>query len=139
MPVTSLRAGFIDNTGLARAAAFDIRIGVVGRLAVGVNGTWNWFDQTFPSLTARAAAELHLHRPGLPAPLAPFTALGTAHYYLTQAAVQPYVGVGVGRRLDLDRWQQVVNRPQDREHERPGRGPRGRASSSPWPRGSGST
>ena len=50
VPVTSLRAGYISNTGWLGGGT-DLRIGVAGRLAVGVSGTWNWFDQTFPSLT----------------------------------------------------------------------------------------
>ena len=68
----------------------DLRIGVAGRLAIGVSGTWNWFDQTFPSLT--------LEQPNLTFTgpvfrrLSAFTGLATAHYYLTSGNVQPFVG-----------------------------------------------
>jgi hypothetical protein len=109
VPVTSFRAGYISDTGWLGGGT-DLRIGVAGRLAVGVSGTWNWFDQTFPGLT--------LEQPDLvfTGPvyrrLSAFTALATAHYYLTSGNVQPFVGVGVGG-IWISTLQQVVNRPQD--------------------------
>ena len=109
VPVTSLRAGYISNTGWLGGGT-DLRIGVAGRLAVGVSGTWNWFDQTFPSLTLEQPDFVFtgpVYRR-----LSAFTALATAHYYLTSGDVQPFVGVGVGG-IWISTVQQVVNRPQD--------------------------
>jgi opacity protein-like surface antigen len=106
VPVGSLRTNFIDNPGWL-GGTFTFRIGVAGRLAVGFDGTWNWFDETF--------SVLEIHQPNLdftgPAyrRLSSFTALATAHYYFTQSAVQPYLGVGVGG-VWISTLQQVVNR-----------------------------
>jgi hypothetical protein len=108
VPMTSLRSSYISDTGWL-GGGFDIRIGVVGRLAVGFSGTWNWFDQTFSSLA--------IHQPDLDftgpvyRSLGAFTGLATFHYYFTQTTVQPYVGVGVGG-VWLTPLQQTVNRPQ---------------------------
>jgi outer membrane protein W len=41
--------------------------------------------------------------------LSSFTALATAHYYLTQSAVQPFIGVGIGGGWFTAR-QQIVDR-----------------------------
>ena len=110
VPVTSLRAGFISSTGWLGGGA-DIRIGVAGRLAVGVSGTWTWFDQTFPSLTLEQPPSLTFTGP-VYRRLSAFTALATAHYYLTSGNVQPFVGVGVGG-VWISTLVQIVNRPQD--------------------------
>ena len=110
VPVTSLRAGFISDTGWLGGGA-DIRIGVAGRLAVGVSGTWTWFDQTFPSLTLEQPPSLTFTGP-VYRRLSAITVLATAHYYLTSGDVQPFVGVGVGG-VWISTLEQVVNRPQD--------------------------
>jgi opacity protein-like surface antigen len=109
VPVTSLRSSFISNTGWL-GGGFDIRIGVGGRLAVGVSGTWNWFDQTFSSLTLQQG-QLTFTGP-VYRNLGAFTALATVHYYFTQSSVQPFVGVGLGGAW-FSTLQQTVNRPQD--------------------------
>jgi hypothetical protein len=109
VPVTSLRSNFISNTGVL-GGGFDIRIGVVGRLAVGVNGTWNWFDQTISSLTVQQG-QLTFTGP-VYRRLGAFTALATVHYYFTQSAVQPFVGVGLGG-VWFSTLQQTVDRPQN--------------------------
>jgi hypothetical protein len=109
VPMTSLRSNFISNTGWL-GGGFDIRIGVVGRLAVGVNGTWNWFDQTISSLTVQQG-QLTFTGPVYRS-LGAFTALATVHYYFTQSAVQPFVGVGLGG-VWFSTLQQTVNRPQN--------------------------
>jgi hypothetical protein len=106
VPVTSLRSSFVSNTGWL-GGGFDIRIGVAGRLALGVSATWNWFEQTYPSMT--------FHQPdydftgAVYRRLSAFTGLATAHYYFTQSAVQPFLGVGVGGCW-TSTLQQVVNR-----------------------------
>ena len=109
VPVTSFRANYISDTGWLGGGA-DLRIGVVGRLAVGVSGTWSWFDQTFPRLTLERSNFTFtgpVYRR-----LSALTALATAHYYLTSGDVQPFVGVGVGG-VWISTLQQVVNRPQE--------------------------
>jgi hypothetical protein len=109
VPVTALRAGFISDTGWLGGGA-DIRIGVAGRLAVGVSGTWTWLDQTFPSLTLEQPPSLTFTGP-VYRRLSATTALATAHYYLGSGNVQPFVGVGVGG-VWFSTLVQVVNRPQ---------------------------
>ena len=109
VPVTSLRSSFISNTGWL-GGGIDIRIGVVGRLAVGFSGTWNWFDQNFSSLTLQQG-QLTFTGPVYRS-LGAFTALATFHYYFTQSAVQPFVGVGLGG-VWFSTLQQIVNRMQD--------------------------
>ena len=49
-----------------------------------MNGTWNFFDQTFSSLTL-VQGDFTFTGP-VYRRLSSFTALGTAHYYLTQSA-----------------------------------------------------
>lgn len=109
VPVTTLRSNFISNPGLL-GGGFDIRIGVIGRLAVGFSGTWNWFDQTISSLTVQQG-QLTFTGP-VYRRLGAFTALATVHYYFTQSAVQPFVGVGLGG-VWFSTLQQTVNRPQN--------------------------
>jgi opacity protein-like surface antigen len=105
VPLAGMRTGFIENPGWL-GGGFDIQIGVAGRLAVGVNGTWNWFDQTFSNLTIQRSSFTFtgpVYRR-----LSAFTALGTARYYLTQGAVQPWVGAGIGGTW-FSSVEQVVN------------------------------
>lgn len=106
VPVDSLRANWQSNAGWL-GGGFDVRVGLVGRLALGANGTWNFFDQTFSSLTVERG-DFTFTGP-VYRRLSTFTALGTVHYYLTQTAVQPYVGVGVGGAWFTVR-QQIVDR-----------------------------
>ena len=100
VPVTSLRSSYIDNTGWL-GGGFDVRIGVAGRLArrrerhlelvrPDLLRASPWSSRTSPSPARSTGASA-------PSPL-----LGTAHYYLTSGAVQPFVGVGAGWHLDLD-------------------------------------
>jgi opacity protein-like surface antigen len=110
VPVMSMRSGYIDNTGWL-GGGFDIRVGVAGRLAVGVSGTWNWFDQTYSTLTLEQG-DFTFTGP-VYRRLSSFTGLATAHYYFTSGAVQPFVGVGVGG-IWISTLQQVVNQSQDR-------------------------
>lgn len=106
VPLESLRNDWQTGPGWL-GGGFDIRVGLIGRLALGVNGTWNFFDQTFSFLTVEQPPFTFtgpVYRR-----LSAFTALGTVHYYLTQTAVQPYVGVGVGGAWFTVR-QQIVDR-----------------------------
>jgi opacity protein-like surface antigen len=105
VPLPSLRLNYIDNTGWL-GGGFAFRMGVAGRLALGVSGTWNYFDQTFQSLTIEQP-DFTFTGPAFRR-LSSFTALGTLHYYLTQSAVQPYVGVGIGG-VWLNSTQKIVN------------------------------
>jgi hypothetical protein len=104
-PLGSLQDSWQTNPGWL-GGGFDIRVGVLQRLAVGFDGTWNFFDQTFQSLT--------IQQPGytFTGPvyrrLSSFTALGTVHWYVTQTTVQPFVGVGVGGAW-LSANQSIVN------------------------------
>jgi opacity protein-like surface antigen len=105
-PVGSLQNNWIANPAWL-GGAFDIRVGVVGRLSVGVGGSWNWFAQTFPQVTVvepQVTVTAPVYRR-----LSTFTLRGTAHYYLTQTAVQPYVGIGVGV-VWAETLRQAVNR-----------------------------
>ncbi len=107
VPVLGMRSDFISNPAWL-GGTFDVQIGVTGRLAVGVNGTWNWFDQTFPNLTVQGSSFTFtgpVYRR-----VSNFTALATARYYLTSGAVQPWVGVGAGGTW-VSTLQQVVNIP----------------------------
>ena len=106
VPLGSFRTDWQSNPGWL-GGGFDIRVGVAGRLTVGVNGTWNFFDQTFSSLTL-VEGDFTFTGP-VYRRLSSFTALGTVHYYLTQTAVQPYVGLGLGGAW-LNTRQQIVNR-----------------------------
>ncbi len=92
-PVGSLQQNWINRQGWM-GGGFDVRVGVVGRLSVGVAGSWNWFNQTYSSLTVQdgpVTVTGPVYRR-----LSAFTLRATTHYYLTQTAVQPYVGVGIG-------------------------------------------
>jgi opacity protein-like surface antigen len=108
VPITAMRASYIDNPGWL-GGTFDLRIGVVGRLALGVSANWNWFDQVFPFTTVQSG-DFTFTGP-LYRRLSAFTCLGTAHYYLTRGAVQPYLGVGAGG-IWTSTLQQVVNLQQ---------------------------
>jgi hypothetical protein len=92
-PVGSLQRNWIDAPGWL-GGAFDFRVGVVGRLSVGVTGTWNWFNQTYPQVTV-TEPQVTVTGP-VYRRLSANSLLATTHYYLTQSAIQPYVGVGVG-------------------------------------------
>jgi opacity protein-like surface antigen len=108
VPLMGMRADFIGNTGWL-SGGFDVQVGVVGRLAVGVNGTWNWFDQTFSRVTVEGSD--YTFTGPLYRRLSAFTALATVRYYFTQGAVQPYLGVGAGGTW-FSTLQQVVNLQQ---------------------------
>jgi opacity protein-like surface antigen len=112
VPVAGMRAGFISNPGWL-GGQFDIRIGVAGRLALGVNGTWSWFEQSYPTLSVEQG-DFTFTGP-VYRRLSAFTCLGTAHYYFTQGYVQPFVGVGVGG-IWTSALQQVVNLPQSSDN-----------------------
>ncbi|MGA8891786.1 MAG: hypothetical protein WB493_09470 [Anaeromyxobacteraceae bacterium] len=105
VPVTGMRSGFIDNTGWL-GGGFEVQVGVWGRLALGVDCTWNWFDQVFPVLTVERG-DFTFTGPAYRS-LSAFTALGTARYYLTRGPVQPYLGAGLGGTW-LTVRRQVVN------------------------------
>jgi opacity protein-like surface antigen len=92
-PMGTLQKDWVSNPGWL-GGAFDVRVGVIGRLSVGVAGSWNWFSQTYPQITIEEP-QVTVTGP-VYRRLSAFTLRGTAHYYLTQTAVQPYVGVGVG-------------------------------------------
>lgn len=106
IPATSLRSSFISNPGWL-GGSFDFRVGVAGRLAVGASATSSFFDQVFPSMTIDQA-DFTFTGP-VYRRLSAFTALATVHYYLTQTAVQPYLGVGLGG-VWVGSKQQIVNR-----------------------------
>jgi len=92
-PMGTLQKDWVNTPGWL-GGAFDVRVGVVGRLSVGVAGSWNWFSQTFPQVTV-VQPQVTVTGP-VYRRLSAFTLRATTHYYLTQTAVQPYVGVGVG-------------------------------------------
>ena len=92
-PMGTLQKDWVNTPGWL-GGAFDVRVGVVGRLSVGIAGSWNWFSQTFPSITV-VQPQVTVTGP-VYRRLSAFTLRATTHYYLTQTAVQPYVGVGVG-------------------------------------------
>jgi hypothetical protein len=105
VPEGALRS-YVSNPGWL-GGGFAIQVGVLGRLAVGVDGTWNFLDQTFSSLTIQQPD--YTFTGPVYRRLSTFTALGTLRYYLTQTAVQPYVGFGVGG-VWVGTQQRVVNR-----------------------------
>jgi len=92
-PTGTLQKNWINTQGWL-GGAFDFRVGVVGRLSVGITGTWNWFDQTYPQVTV-TEPQVTVTGP-VYRRMSANSALATTHYYLTQTALQPYVGVGVG-------------------------------------------
>src|SRR5512135_3738482 len=49
-PVGSLNKNWVASPGWL-GGGFDVRVGVWGRLSVGLAGTWNWFDHTYSNLT----------------------------------------------------------------------------------------
>ncbi len=106
VPVGTLRSGFVSTTGWL-GGGFQVQVGVVGRLAVGVTGDWNFFDLTFPNLTIETPD--YAFTGAVYRRLGSFAALATARYYLTQTAVQPYVGLGVGG-LWISTQQRYVDR-----------------------------
>jgi hypothetical protein len=104
-PMGTLQKDWITTPGWL-GGAFDVRVGVVGRLSVGIAGSWNWFSQTYPSITVvdpQVTVTGPVYRR-----LSAFTLRATTHYYLTQTAVQPYVGLGVGV-VWADSFRQSVN------------------------------
>jgi hypothetical protein len=105
-PLDSMRATWSQDPGWL-GGGFDARVGVVQRLAVGVSGTWNFFDQTYKTLTVEQG-NFTFTGPVYRS-LQSFTFLGTVHYYLTQTAVQPFVGFGFGGAW-LTAQQNLVNR-----------------------------
>jgi len=107
VPVTGLRANFVSDTGWLNGG-FAVRVGTVQRLAVGVAGYWNSFDQTYPLLTIENGNFTFtgpVYRR-----LSAFTALATFHYYLTQTTLQPFIGIGAGG-VWTSSLQQFANRP----------------------------
>jgi hypothetical protein len=84
IPVSGLRAGWVDRTSPA-GGQLEVRVGLMERLSVGIAGNYNWFDQNFSTVTGSVYRRFSA-----------FALRGTAHYYLTSSALQPFVGVGVG-------------------------------------------
>ncbi len=108
VPLAAYRSGFISNTGWL-GGGFDARVGVAGPIAVGMSGTWNYFEQTFSSL------QLEQGNVTFTGPVfrrtSTFTALATVHWYLTRSNVQPFVGAGMGG-MWANTNQQIVNLPE---------------------------
>jgi hypothetical protein len=84
IPVNGLRAGWVNRTSPA-GGQLEVRVGLMERLSVGIAGNYNWFDQNFSTATGSVYRRFSA-----------FALRGTAHYYLTSTALQPFVGVGVG-------------------------------------------
>ncbi len=92
VPLTSMR-GYADQLSY-RGGQVEVRFGLVRHLSVGLATSWNWFSQTFPTrsvqypsatVTGRAYDRVQL-----------ITLRATAHWYLTDGPVQPYLGAGIG-------------------------------------------
>jgi hypothetical protein len=93
IPVLDLRSQWVDALS-PQSGQFEVRVGVLGRLSLGAAFNLNWFQQNFDSLQVQQGQYTFtgpVYRR--------FSAIGlrgTVHYYLTQTAIQPYVGAGVG-------------------------------------------
>jgi opacity protein-like surface antigen len=93
VPVLDLNQGFVGAPSWV-GGAIAVRVGVLPRVAVGVAGDWNWFTDTVPFGVVERP-DYTITGPSYRR-LATYSVLGTLHWYMTQTAVQPYVGVGVG-------------------------------------------
>ncbi len=92
-PTTSFRSDWVNRPSFA-GGQFEVRVGLMERLSVGVAMNYNWFDQNFSQVTV-TYPEYTITGP-VYRRLGAFSARGTVHYYLTSTRLQPFVGVGVG-------------------------------------------
>jgi hypothetical protein len=109
VPVGSLRSSWVSDTSIT-GMQFEFRVGIVGRLSVGIAGNYNWFDQDYafitveqPTYTFTGPAYRRLESLALRV---------TTHYYLTQTNFQPFVGFGIGPVWTSARLQ-TVNKKED--------------------------
>jgi len=84
IPVTGLRSNWVNAPSFA-GGQFEVRVGLMERLSMGIAGNYNWFDQNFSTVTGSVYRRFSA-----------FALRGTAHYYLTSTQLQPFIGVGVG-------------------------------------------
>jgi len=84
IPVNGLRTDWVNRASPA-GGQLEVRVGLMEHLSVGIAGNFNWFDQNFSTVTGSVYRRLSA-----------FALRGTAHYYLTSSALQPFVGMGVG-------------------------------------------
>jgi hypothetical protein len=93
IPTSTLRSQWVDSTGV-QGADVAARVGVLGRLAVGIAGSWDWFDKSYSSTTVQTP-DFTFTGP-LYRRMSATTAKFTVHYYLTKGSFQPFVGAGIG-------------------------------------------
>ena len=79
IPVLNLRSSLVSE-GSAANVDIGLRFGVSKRLSLGASATWNKLAQSGPPNSSFQA----------------FALRGTAHWYFTSSAVQPYVGLFAG-------------------------------------------
>jgi len=93
VPTAALRSQWVDAPGV-QGADVAARVGVLGRLAVGIAGSWDWFDRSYPPATIETP-DFTFTGP-VYRRISATTAKLTVHYYLTKSSIQPFLGVGVG-------------------------------------------
>jgi len=91
--VTSFRTDWVNRPSFA-GGQFEVRLGILERLSVGVAMNYNWFDQNFSQVTT-VYPEFTVTGP-VYRRLGAFTARATSHFYLTSSRLQPFLGLGVG-------------------------------------------
>ncbi len=92
MPLMSMR-GYVDEPSY-RGGRFDARFGIARHLSVGVAASWNWFSQNLASRTVEYSGAT-VTGPAYDR-VQFITVVATAHWYLTDGPVQPYIGAGIG-------------------------------------------
>ena len=93
IPTTSFRSDWVNRVSPA-GGQFEVRVGVMERLSVGVAMNYNWFDQNYSQVTV--VYPEHTVTGPVYRRLRAFVARGTVHYDLPSTRLQPFVGVGVG-------------------------------------------
>jgi hypothetical protein len=93
IPVGSLSSNWVKDVSI-NGMQFEMRVGIVGRLSVGLAFNYNWFDQNYPNVTVEQPS--YTFTGPVYRRLEAFGVRATTHYYLTQTSLQPYVGIGIG-------------------------------------------
>jgi hypothetical protein len=92
VPQQDLR-DFVDRRSF-RGGQLELGFGVARHFSLGLSGSWSWLSQRFPTgslLLPDGAISGKAYR------RAQLTELrGTAHWYLTNGPLQPYLGVALG-------------------------------------------
>jgi hypothetical protein len=88
-----------------RGVQGEVRRGIARHLSLGLGATWNWFAEN------RSRGEVRYASATVTGPLyerARFVTIrGTAHWYVGDGPIQPYVGAGIGA-VNVERRREIA-------------------------------